>query len=370
MTSQAVEPQRHRDSSLVGGRPLDLDGRRFYQISAYDQIPPFFMTIVGASDLWLFISSTGGVTAGRAEAERALFPYYTEDKVTESAGRTGGLSILRVTLPDRGAVSWQPFAETRAGDAPVERNLYKDYLGTTLVFEESRADLGLRLRVTWQTSARYGVVREVEVTSTTDRPARAEVLDGFVDLLPAGVTVQTQGELSRLLDAYKRAEVDPGSTVVLAGMANYSWRDLPKLLDADRGLPFDAAAVHPFTGRPSNVLKIIKLNRKVLAARGRRATPLWLTEMTWSSAVGKKTPLLKGWETTERGQATRLETVFALMTRERRRLGIGRVFWYTWATRDDGSPNSFEYSGLRTTDGRPGPLRDKPALAAFKRATP
>ena len=164
--------------------------------------------------------------------------------------------------------------------------------------------------------------------------------------------------------------VDPGSTVVLAGMANYSWRDLPKLLDADRGLRFDAVAVHPFTGRPSNVLKIIKLNRKVLAARGRRATPLWLTEMTWSSAVGKKTPLLKGWETTERGQATRLETVFALMTRERRRLGIGRVFWYTWATRDDGSPNSFEYSGLRTTDGRPGPLRDKPALAAFKRATP
>lgn len=163
---------------------------------------------------------------------------------------------------------------------------------------------------------------------------------------------------------------DPGSTVVLAGMANYSWRDLPKLLDADPGLRFDAAAVHPFTGKPSNVLKIIKLNRKVLAARGRKKTPLWLTEMTWSSAVGKKTPLTKGWETTERGQAVRLSTVFALMTRERRRLGIGQVFWYTWASRDDGSPNSFEYSGLRTTDGKPGALRDKPALAAFKRATP
>ena len=76
------------------------------------------------------------------------------------------------------------------------------------MFEESRADLGLRVRVTWRTAARYGVVREVEVASTTDRPVRAEVLDGFVDLLPAGVTVQTQGELSSLLDAYKRAEVD------------------------------------------------------------------------------------------------------------------------------------------------------------------
>ena len=39
---------------------VDLDGRRFYRITSYDDLPPFFMTLVGASDLWLFISSTGG----------------------------------------------------------------------------------------------------------------------------------------------------------------------------------------------------------------------------------------------------------------------------------------------------------------------
>jgi hypothetical protein len=208
MSPQAVAPAPHAHHSAVTGRSLDLDGRRFYQISAYDQIPPFFMTLVGASNLWVFISSTGGVTAGREHAERALFPYSTEDKVTEGAGRTGGLSILRVGLPDGSVVCWLPFAETRPGDPAVERNLAKDFLGTTLIFEETRADLGLRLRVAWQTSARYGVVRSCELTSVADEPREVELLDGFVNLLPAGAGVQVQNELSILLDAYKRTEVD------------------------------------------------------------------------------------------------------------------------------------------------------------------
>ena len=198
------------------GLPVDLDGRRFYRITAYDQLPPFFMTLVGASDLWLFISSTGGLTAGREDAEHALFPYYTEDKVTESAGRTGGLTVLRVAREDGSSTVWQPFAETRPGESPVERNLYKDHLGTTLVFEESRPDLDMTLRVAWQTSARYGVVRACELRSTATWPRAVDVLDGVVNLLPAGATVQVQNELSYLLDAYKRAEVDPAT-----GLATY-----------------------------------------------------------------------------------------------------------------------------------------------------
>jgi hypothetical protein len=208
MSTQAVAPATHAPDETVVGRSLDLDGRRFYQISAYDEIPPFFMTLVGASDLWVFISSTGGLTAGRVEAEHALFPYYTEDKVTESAGRTGGLSVLRVTRDDGTVAVWQPFAPTRPGDPVVERTLAKDYLGTTLVFEETRPDLGLRMRVVWETSARYGVVRRCELTSVAESPREVELLDGFVNLLPAGVTVLTQNELSALLDAYKRTEVD------------------------------------------------------------------------------------------------------------------------------------------------------------------
>jgi hypothetical protein len=159
---------------------------------------------------------------------------------------------------------------------------------------------------------------------------------------------------------------DPGATVLMASMANYSWRDLAKLLDVSGPRPrFDAAGAHPFSGRPSNALKIVRLNRDVLNKRGYRKVPLWLTELTWSSAKGKKTPLTQNWETTESGQASRLRSIYRLLLRDRRSLNLARVFWYTWATVDNGSPNSFDYSGLNQWLPT-GAFRAKPALAAFK----
>ncbi len=207
-TAEAGQVVRH---AVIDGRELGLDARRYYRISAYDQMPPFLMTLVGASDLWMFVSSTGGLTAGRRDAEHALFPYYTEDKVAESAEHTGGLTELRVTARDGSVTWWRPFDRVRPGDVVRERSLYKDFLGTTLVFEESRADLGLCVRVTWQTSGRYGIVRGCQVTSLAVEPVEVDVLDGLRNLLPAGVTSQTQNELSVLLDAYKRAELDPAT---------------------------------------------------------------------------------------------------------------------------------------------------------------
>jgi hypothetical protein len=161
-------------------------------------------------------------------------------------------------------------------------------------------------------------------------------------------------------------QADRRATVLMASMANYSWRDLAKLLDVKGPkLRFDAAGAHPFSGRPSNAVKIVRLNRQALDKRGYRKVPLWLTELTWSSAKGKKTPLTQNWETTEAGQASRLRDVYKLLLAQRRSLKLARVFWYTWATVDNGSPNSFDYSGLNQF--RPdGTFRAKPALAAFR----
>ncbi|MBI5103677.1 MAG: beta-galactosidase [Solirubrobacterales bacterium] len=163
--------------------------------------------------------------------------------------------------------------------------------------------------------------------------------------------------------AIKRA--DKGATVLMASMANYSWRDLARLLKAERRLPFDVAGAHPFSGRPSNALKIVRLNRAVLNRYGYRKRPMWLTELTWSSAKGKKTPLTKNWETTEKGQAERLRQAYRLLLRDRKRLRLARIYWYTWATVDRESKNSFDYSGLRTWTGGSS-FVDKPALAAFR----
>ena len=45
--------------------------------SPLDDIDPFLMTVVSNSDLWMFVSSGGGLTAGRVDAEGSLFPYET-----------------------------------------------------------------------------------------------------------------------------------------------------------------------------------------------------------------------------------------------------------------------------------------------------
>jgi hypothetical protein len=164
--------------------------------------------------------------------------------------------------------------------------------------------------------------------------------------------------------AIKRA--DPGATVAMAGLANFSWRDLERLFaKGGAKLRFDVAAVHPFSGRPSNSVKIVRLNREVLDRHGAARKPIWLTELTWSSAKGRKKNLTKDWETTEAGQAVRLREAYALFVRARRALRLERIYWYTWVTIDRDSPNSFDYSGLRTQ--RPdGSVVDKPAARAFR----
>jgi hypothetical protein len=73
---------------------VQLGQEQFYKISNSDDLRPFFMSIVSDSNHWMFISSNGGLSAGRKDAQHALFPYYTDDKITEAADITGSKSIF------------------------------------------------------------------------------------------------------------------------------------------------------------------------------------------------------------------------------------------------------------------------------------
>ncbi len=159
------------------------------------------MTVASATDVWLFLSSTGGLTAGRRNADHALFPYYTDDKITESAGRTGGVTLVRASSADGREHTWQPFGDREPG----RRTLYKSTFGDAVMFEHRHDELELTFRVTWSTSQRFGLVRRCSLESTADHDRQVQVLDGVLNLLPSGATQQVQNELSSLLDAYKRA---------------------------------------------------------------------------------------------------------------------------------------------------------------------
>lgn len=204
-------------SPAVQGGFVELDGQPFYRIANYDRMDAFFMSIVSASDHYLFISSTGGLTAGRRSPDQALFPYYTDDRIHESTEHTGCKTILRVS---RGAscVLWEPFsirntAELAAG--VCSRTLYKSTCGSSIVFEEVHHGLNLAFRYEWATSQRFGFVRTVRLRNLGRQQRHIAVLDGLQNLLPAGISRRFQLEYSTLVDGYKRNELDEASGVAI-----------------------------------------------------------------------------------------------------------------------------------------------------------
>jgi hypothetical protein len=167
-----------------------------------------------------------------------------------------------------------------------------------------------------------------------------------------------------LLKATHRAlrRADPRSQTVLAGLPNASWLALRAIYRAGARGSFDVVALHPYTGRPSNVVKLVRFARREMRRAHDRTRTVWITELSWPAAKGK-THGIPGFDTTDRGQAARLRRGIQLLADDRRALKIGRVYWYTWLS-TEGGPNSFAYSGLRRV--RHGRIVSAPALAAFR----
>lgn len=186
---------------------LLIEGNRYYKISNSDDLRPFFMSIVSESDHWMFISSNGGLTAGRRNAEFSLFPYYTDDKVTESAEITGSKSIF--LIKDGGQQHlWEPFSYRYEGMYQVSRNLYKSAYGHKLIFEEINHDLDLTFTYEWNTSNTFGFIKRSKVTNNANRNYEISLLDGLQNIMPYGVSSDLQNAASNLVDAYKRSELD------------------------------------------------------------------------------------------------------------------------------------------------------------------
>ncbi|MGC3999327.1 MAG: hypothetical protein QM767_18555 [Anaeromyxobacter sp.] len=201
----------------VTGRLTDAFGERCYVIENAQALPPFLVSVVSDADHWLFAASHGPLSAGRRSPATALFPYVTEDRIHDSAGLTGPVAALRVTRDGRTQL-WRPLRADDGLAYRVVRRLYKNVLGNRLVYEEENLDLGLVYRTGWQTSARFGFVRECELLNRGG-PAEVALLDGLVNLLPADVDDALQGSLSVLVDAYKRNEQVAGTPLALYTLA-------------------------------------------------------------------------------------------------------------------------------------------------------
>ena len=118
----------------VKGEIISFENEAYYKIGNSNEMRPFFMSIVSDSNHWMFISSNGGLTAGRKNSEYSLFPYYTDDKITELVDITGSKAIFQV-LKNGNIYLWEPFSHRQVGLYEIKQNLYKNTFGNKVVFE-------------------------------------------------------------------------------------------------------------------------------------------------------------------------------------------------------------------------------------------
>ncbi|MBT8253440.1 MAG: hypothetical protein KJN68_05660 [Bacteroidia bacterium] len=194
------------EEKQVDGNLVNFDGEVYYKISNCDSLRSFFMSIVSDSNHWMFISSNGGLTAGRKDCDSALFPYYTDDKITESADVTGSKTIFQVYRGDK-TILWEPFSNRYEGIYQITRNLYKNTFGNKIIFEEINDDLGLTFQYQWNSSNEFGFVKKSALINHSGSAMNLAVLDGIQNIVPYGIAADFQNSKSNLIDAYKKNEL-------------------------------------------------------------------------------------------------------------------------------------------------------------------
>jgi hypothetical protein len=220
-------------SGEVKGEIVSIGNEDFYCIRNYDRMKPFLMSIVSNSNHWMYISSKGGLTAGRKNPDNAIFPYYTDDKIHDSSENTGSITLIKCTR-DGKQYLWEPFTERYSGIYCRYRNLYKNIPGNKIIFEEGNNDLGIIFRYSWMNSDRFGWIRKSEIFNSSENMLGIEILDGVQNILPYGILRQTQMQFSTLMDAYKKNEL-----IKEANLALYRMSSIP----VDRAEPSEALRV-------------------------------------------------------------------------------------------------------------------------------
>jgi hypothetical protein len=178
-----------------------------YKIANVNRMDPFLMSITSGSDHWMYLSSTGCLTAGRKKAEQALFPYVTDDLLHRNSHFTGPVTVIRIKEGKNDLV-WHPFSNV-GQSYKIEMNLFKNGLGNIVLFEEINHSLGLTFQYKWQSSIEHGFVRKSILINNNKKLIDIELIDGLRNVMPAGVELRTQQEMSNLANAYKVSEYTP-----------------------------------------------------------------------------------------------------------------------------------------------------------------
>ncbi|MBD3180139.1 MAG: hypothetical protein GF417_11435, partial [Candidatus Latescibacteria bacterium] len=197
-----------------------IGGETYYRISSFDHLPPFFMNIPSDTDLWMFITSTGGLTAGRVDPDGALFEYQTVDKLYHAHSHTGPVTVICVNRPESPRLLWEPFAGMPEARFSVERNLYKCVAGNRLIFEEINHHLGLEFSYRWSACDQFGHIRTASLKNSSGSRLKLNILDGLRNILPFGAPLALYQQSSSLVNAYKRTDLETDSGIAVFSLTS------------------------------------------------------------------------------------------------------------------------------------------------------
>lgn len=184
---------------------VQLGDEQHYVMLGTEAMPPFLMSVVSDGDRWMFVSSDGGLTAGRRDAAHALFPYETDDRLHETSGVSGPVTVVRLAGEDD---SWRPFRPRET--AQVNRRIAKSVTGDTVIVEEDHPEGSLTASYVWNTSEDFGFIRTSTIANNSAVPLRVAVLDGVLNVNPYGIDIGMQHAMRNLSNAYKRSEIVDG----------------------------------------------------------------------------------------------------------------------------------------------------------------
>jgi hypothetical protein len=126
---------------------------------------------------------------------------------------------------------------------------------------------------------------------------------------------------------------DPSAKIVLGGLFRTPRlrhgapldRYLPGIYRAKGKKYFDAVAVHPYATTPKQAVGAVKETRRIMSRFKDKKAKLWITEVGWATG-GVATALT----VSPQRQASYLHRTFGLLAKNRKRMKIAGVVWYSW----------------------------------------
>ncbi len=145
-------------------------------------------------------------------------------------------------------------------------------------------------------------------------------------------------------------QVDRSANIVTAGLPDSKLsgtiplkRFIDQMYAAKAAKYFDSLAINSYAKDHKELGRLLASVRKQMNARRDRAGKIWITEIGWGDR-GPKHRYIVG----EKGQADRIAKSFALIAKQRKKLGLRGVVYFSWRDGAPYAPNFKDMWGLHT----------------------